>query len=336
MLTDENYKELEVKGYTVVSDVLTSEECDTAIGQYKEWLSQFKEGDWPLASYSLIQSYSVGHLHPTWYIRMKSKGVFAQLWKTEKLLSSIDAIAIGRPPEDGKERFHKEEQHWLHIDQSPLRVGLHAYQGAVYLEEAEEQDWTFQVMEKSHLFHQEVYELDTMTKFSFPTDEFYSIDNSQVELLKSKGCEIKRVAVPKGGMVIWDSRLVHANAYPIEGRKHADRWRYCVFVSMTPAIWASEKDLKLKKYAYDALKLTAHWSSQGVRLFSQRYHKSGPPPLPDIAKCKEAKLLSGIEMYDFEDGKPDGKEFLPKWKDVNYLAKFQQAAPEKSQNEDLD
>lgn len=44
--------------------------------------------------------------------------------------------------------------------------------------------------------------------------------------LANRGCVKKRVPVPKGGMVLWDSRLVHANARPLKGRINPGRYSY--------------------------------------------------------------------------------------------------------------
>ena len=40
----------------------------------------------------------------------------------------MEFIAIGRPPEDGEEKFWAEGDNWLHVGQSADRVRLHAYQ----------------------------------------------------------------------------------------------------------------------------------------------------------------------------------------------------------------
>lgn len=321
MLADENYTDLKVKGYTVVKDVLTKEECDQTISQYRKWLSQFKDGEWPFSVNSLIQRYNVGNMEPTWFVRLKSKKVFAQVWKTEKLLTSIDAIAIGRPPEDGEEQFDIPGTHWLHLDQTALREGLHAYQGAVYLETAEEDDWTLHVLEGSHLQFDDFFQNNSRARMRSETNGYYSLLDEDVKQMENKGCKVKRVPVSKGGMVLWDSRLVHANANPIKGRKNPGRWRFCIFVSMTPAIWATEEDLKKKEEAYQNACMTTHWSSQGVRFFKTSipsYAPSDveyPKELPEIAKTREARLLSGVLPYDFNDGTPNGDGYIPKWKE---------------------
>ena len=95
--TEDNRQDLQDKGFTVVKDVLTEKECRKYISQYKQWLStNFAEGEFPLCSHSLIQRYAIGHLDTTWQIRLKSRDVFAQLWGTNRLLSSVDAVAIGK------------------------------------------------------------------------------------------------------------------------------------------------------------------------------------------------------------------------------------------------
>ncbi|XP_060590584.1 uncharacterized protein LOC132745653 [Ruditapes philippinarum] len=319
MLNDENYTELSVKGYTVVANVLTKEECDQTVDQYKEWLSQFKDCVWPFPVHSLVKNYNAGNMHPTWFVRLKAKNIFAQVWKTDKLLSSIDAVAIGRPPETTNEQFSKPSNHWLHLDQSPSRDGLHAYQGMVYLETADEDDWTFHVLECSHMHFKEFYETIARPREETKLREYYVFTDEEVQFMENKGCKSKRVPVPKGGMVLWDSRLVHANANPIKGRVNSGRWRFGVLVCMAPAIWASEEDMQKRKEVYDKAGMTTHWPSQGVKVLETSippFAPSGivfPTQLPEIAKSSEAKLISGVLQYDFNDGRPNGEELKPGW-----------------------
>ncbi|GFR92106.1 phytanoyl-CoA dioxygenase PhyH [Elysia marginata] len=220
-----------------------------------------------------------------------------KVWETNKLLSSIDAIAIGRPPEEGEEKFWAETDGWLHVDQSADRVGLHAYQGAVFLEDCDEQDWTFEVMEGSHLYFKEFMEHTGQWQCRV-------LQNPDIDWLKSKGCKRLRVPCPKGGLILWDSRLFHANARPVRGRKHPGRWRFVVFVCMTPAAWASPSDLEIKQRAYQERKLTLHWPSQGVSIFSTFINRDQPRDpaelhdLPEVAKTEEAKRLAGVLPYD--------------------------------------
>ena len=317
MLTDENYADLKKKGYTVVPNVVSPEDCDRAIRQYHEWLSQFRDGSWPRTFSGIINWYNTGHMSPTWEMRLKTQKVFAQLWKTEKLLTSFDAIAIGRPPEDGKEEFEIPGKHWLHTDQIGSRLGLHAYQGALYLEEQCKDDWTFHVLEGSHKHMDKFYEHYPHAEETAEPLGYYNLSPDELDFYKDNGCSrIVRVPVPKGGMALWDSRLIHANARPLLKRKHPGRWRYTIFVSMTPAIWASEKDIKDHKEAYKNVMMTSHWSSAGIVPYvsNGRANIIYPLELPEIAKSDEAKMLSGVIAYDFDDGKPNGGDYRPQWK----------------------
>ena len=95
-------KELSEKGVAVVPNVLTPTECDLYIARYRSWLDKFSAAGLELDSRkSLIQAYRIGHFDTTWEVRLKTRPVFEKLWKTEKLLTSADAIAISKPPEDG-------------------------------------------------------------------------------------------------------------------------------------------------------------------------------------------------------------------------------------------
>lgn len=318
MLTDGHREDLKVKGFTVVNGVLTDPECDRYIAEYKKWLKQFKDGEWPRSKMSLINQYNTGNFETTWKIRMKAKRIFAQLWKTDKLLSSVDAIAIGRPPEDGEEEFESSGQHWLHTDQSARRKGLHAYQGGVYLETTDEDDWTFHLMEGSHKYLDEFYKFNKKQAFKSAINEYYHLRDEDYEWFTAKGCKTIRLPVPKGGMVLWDSRLIHANAKPLRNRQNPGRWRFTVFICMTPAIWATKEDYEKRRMAYECACMTSHWPTKGVRFYVSKSPPSFsdhpieyPTKLPQNSKTEDAKLLWGYKRYNFDDGQPNGPDYTP-------------------------
>ena len=96
-------KELETKGYSVIPNVLATDKCHQYIRVYKEWVEKFGD-DRPYWDKSLMQQYRLSHCEPTWNVRLQTKSVFASLWKTEKLLTSMDGKAIGEPPELGNKQ----------------------------------------------------------------------------------------------------------------------------------------------------------------------------------------------------------------------------------------
>ncbi|XP_046556715.1 uncharacterized protein LOC124265906 [Haliotis rubra] len=322
MITARHRDELRVKGYTVVENVLTNEESDKYRGMYCDWLATFN-GTWPHSSKSLIQRYKVGQMEPTWAVRLKAKKVFEEIWGTERLLSSMDAIAIGRPPEDGTEDFLSPGKPWLHTDQSQAREGLHAYQGAVYLETVDEDDWAFEVIESSHEYFDRYYvECDNAIKNrkENPKWRLKSLTDEDVDYFTEEhGLKRKPVPVPKGGVILWDSRLIHANSRPKKGRKNPGRWRFVVMVCMTPAKWTDEESLEKKRKVYDEMLMTGHWPSNGIHIFSETLPPDAakdPNPLiehPPSARTKEAKQLAGVLPYE-SSADDDGVMATPKFR----------------------
>lgn len=221
--------------------------------------------------------------------------------------------------------FRDVDYDWLHLDQGVCREGLHSYQAAVCLEEQTVDDSCFRVLSKSHLYHSEFFQTFPNAAKKTKRFEFYKMFKKQKEFFYNKGCKIESVPVPKGGIVLWDSRTAHDNAPPIATRANPHRWRFVVFVSMTPAIWANEKDMAFRKDAYQRMLLTTHWSSQGLKTFPEykgNKRKRNPvnvsiDVLPEVARTQEARLLAGDKRYDFEDGKPNGPA-APKWRFGGY------------------
>lgn len=211
----------------------------------------------------------------------------------------------------GSNAFADPNKEWLHLDQAVNREGLHAYQGAVYLEQTTDTDHCFRVMSGSHRYHKKFFQTFPNAAEKTRKLEHYKLNDVEKGWYHDRGCRRTKVPVPKGGMVLWDSRTVHDNIKPEYGRSNKDRWRMVVFVSMTPAIWASPDDLARKNEAYEKLWNTAHWSSQGVRLFKDCNPEKDDanftiPRQPDIARTQKARLLVGKDEYDFEDGLPNG------------------------------
>lgn len=169
-------------------------------------------------------------------------------------------------------------------------------------------------MEGSHIHLTEFYEEHPEAAAKSESGVFYPLQPGEDQFFFDKYCQRKRVPVPKGGMILWDSQLIHANARPLENREHPGRWRFVVFVSMTPAIWATAEDLELKRIAYEKVMMTTHWSSDGIRVYQSLCPADidCPTKVPEIATTMEAKQLSGVEPYDFNDGKPTGLEHRPK------------------------
>lgn len=105
-------RHLDVHGYTVIADVLDDEEIDEAknlIWQHLEGLKspfKIKRGQvnswnqWPgRHEAGIIEDFGSGNSQAQWFIRSipMIKDIFARIWNTRRLLTSMDGLGLFRP-----------------------------------------------------------------------------------------------------------------------------------------------------------------------------------------------------------------------------------------------
>ena len=103
-------QDLKQNGYCVLPSVLSNEDCEKYIAQYKSWLESFPDTNPMRSRLSLVKDYAIGHCEAAWAVRLAAKPVFSAIWDTDKLLTSMDAVAIARPPSTEKD-FDRGEPH---------------------------------------------------------------------------------------------------------------------------------------------------------------------------------------------------------------------------------
>ena len=308
-LTTTHRQQLDTQGWTVIAGIVSGNDCDRHQAYFTQWLSGFKK--WPSRwASSWIGRFKSGHLTSSWEVRLAAKPVFAQIWRTQRLLSSMDAIDIGRPAEDPNhiESFHDSTQINFRPDQTADREGLHSIQGMVMLEQCDSDDWTIEVLEGSNKLFDEFMHTTNQWKCT-------TLDQAGIQWFEQRGCSRKRLSCPKGGIILCDSRLFRTDARPLLGRANPGRWRYLIYVCMTPASWATEEDLVTKRKAYEQMKMTTHWPSQKVTIVNSQDVKDMHDPypdytLPDVAKTEISKKLAGVLPYGDNE---DDVDFYPTW-----------------------
>ena len=82
-----------------MNDVMPPGECDQAISKINEWLDLFPSHKSPDNIGSVIHKYNISHHESAWKARLAAKKVFSGIWETDKLLTSLDGMAISEPPE---------------------------------------------------------------------------------------------------------------------------------------------------------------------------------------------------------------------------------------------
>ena len=293
--------QLKNEGYCVIPNILTEDECNITIEKIWDWLESLSSGidrndsstwnsqNWPPSVRGIIQHLRVGHEEFVWTIRTNPKvmDVFKQIWGTDDLLVSFDAINVTKPIEITK---YTSKRQWYHTDQSNKKKGLHCVQSFVNLENTTIGDACFSCLPKSHLYHQEMLE---HFNINTSTDWIKLQSEHLIWLLEGKGCERKRIIVPKGGMVLWDSRTIHCNLSALKNRT-TPVFRYVIYVCMTPKKLCNDYNLEKKKKAFNEIRMTTHWPHH-IKLFPKNPQTYGKI-LPDYNQRQEPPELDEIGM----------------------------------------
>lgn len=205
-----------------------------------------------------FQTYAVAHEKFMWDARMEPGvlAAFSRLWGSEDLLASFDSLNITFPNRTDVPR----KPAWEHIDQSPLRRGLHCVQGIINLSPSGPEDGGLVVYPGSHALNDEFFDSQTDASTWDPLDR-YMYDKEQLSWFKARGIEPYKVCADVGDLILWDSRTVHYGAEPTE---KSNQIRTVIYAAYTPARFASEEQMRLKAEVFSRYGGTTHWPHDNI------------------------------------------------------------------------
>lgn len=275
--------ELETKGYCVVPNVLSEDECNEAYNMFHEWKDGIPNHDKihnncdPHGIYKYLEA---GHARHAWYIRTREnvQNVFKQIWSTDELIVSYDGCCYI------PKNFDKKDKCWTHSDQAPNSEGFQCVQGFVSLTNNKER--TFVVYEGSHKIHHTYFKQKGIQN----SKNWNLIDETTIEEMSDK----KRVLnVPAGSLVIWDSRSFHQNQY---GQPNSEE-RVVQYVCFLPKNHSKNtKNIKNKRIKYyQDRRTTSHWPCP------IRVNPLQPRTYGDDSKKIDYSLLTPPNLEDLED-----------------------------------
>ncbi|ETS75478.1 hypothetical protein PFICI_12422 [Pestalotiopsis fici W106-1] len=263
--------DLEKNGFAVVKNAIPREH---AVGYQEKayaWLKSFSTeldfndpSTWlkqnlPVQSkINTFHSYGVAHEKFVWDARMEPGvlDVFAKIWGTNQLLVSFDSLNVTFPNRKDVPR----KMAWEHVDQSPLRRGLHCVQGILNLSPAGPEDGGLVVYPGSHALFDEFFDTQTDKHDWNPLDR-YMFSAQQLQWLKDRGVYPHKVCADVGDLIIWDSRTIHYGAEPTE---KSTQIRTVIYSAYTPARLATPEQLGLKKRVFEAYGGTTHWPHDNI------------------------------------------------------------------------
>ena len=191
--------------------------------------------------------HQVGHQEFAWYLRTRYQiiNIFADIWNTDinNLIVSFDGACYIK---ENNSKYNTKC--WTHTDQAPKQNNLICYQGFISL--TDNTFNSFLVYEGSHKLHNQYFKYINKEN---DTKNWQLIDKLFLETIKHKK---KILYIPKGSLVLWDSRTFHQNIHA------ANEERIVQYISMLPknstknTITQQKKRLKY----FNELRTTSHWT----------------------------------------------------------------------------
>ncbi|CDK28039.1 unnamed protein product [Kuraishia capsulata CBS 1993] len=275
-------------GYVVVKSVISAEKAESYRKRMFEYLkshnsnfdindrSTWVEQNLPVhTDHNIYYNYGCSHEDFLWDLRTEPGviGPFSKLWDTEDLLVSFDGFNVSFP--NRPDRVGASPA-WPHVDQSPLKEGLQCAQGIVSLSRSGPEDGSLVVLKGSHnliakFFNEEV------KRETWSEADVYRFTPEEYNWFLKHGCEMVKLEVEPGDLILWDSRTIHWGAEP---NSESDVIRSVVYASYTPVNFATVDTLKLKSEFFSQWMGTSHWAHDNLRPRRQipRFADGTPDP----------------------------------------------------------
>ena len=197
----------------------------------------------------------MAHSEAMWKLRTmpEVRQLFEFLYDTTNLIVSFDGVTVKVPGSSGLVLEN-------HVDQTQDET--HCVQCVIALTESNRQTGTLQLLRGSHAFHAET--LRTWCPEDPCEWQFMRIGKDDA----LSRCEAVCPELSPGDAVLWDSRVVHSVARPLDSESE----RLVAYVCMVPRTWASSRTLKRRKAAFLRGASSTHWP----HLFVPRGERNGP------------------------------------------------------------
>ena len=276
--TIDNLKEtINKHGVAIIPKLLNDEECENmknGMWDYLEhitqkWSNPIKRNNSDtykniyylflknLAIKMIIKYWSIGHCKMAWDLRQNPKivNVFANFYnvKPEDLLVSFDSSCFHMPPELTGEEYWTKQPRWYHTDQSYTKNDFSILQSWITAFDVNDGDGTLAFLENSHKYDKDFAEFYDISN----KDDWYRLNNDELNFYYEKGCKEKLITCPKGSLVIWDSRLIHCGLEPNKNRK-IPNYRCISYLCYTPRIHATPEQIIEKQNVFNNLLTTSH------------------------------------------------------------------------------
>ena len=296
----------------MVKSVIAPEKAQYYQQKALDWLTSFgtpldldDPSTWTLenlpfqSKVNTFNKYGVAHEKFMWEARMEPKvlDAFSKIWGTEKLLVSFDALNVTLPNRADK----PVQEPWPHVDQSPLRRGLHCVQGIINLSRAGPEDGSLIVLPRSNTVIEHFFDTETDPS-SWKKKDFHKISEHNMNWFEARNMKPVKVVAEPGDLILWDSRTVHWGGEPTA---NSNTIRTVIYASYSPVDWATADALERKKKAFELFQATTHWAHDNiVPREKEAYLPDGSldprnrsKPLEEPERTERLLQLAGVKPY---------------------------------------
>jgi hypothetical protein len=176
-------------------------------------LNRSKPETWdllPVNEYGIMLLYGVGQSEAMWRVRelRRVRDVFAAAWEDEDLICDFGGVVAFRP-HNCTDRWRTPER-WYHVDMNVETYdGFESLQGFLALTDNTEASGGLVVLPGSHRHHADVSRrASTWWGVQNPDHQFLLLEPNDPILRNARP---RFVACAEGDLVLWDSRVAHAN-----------------------------------------------------------------------------------------------------------------------------
>ncbi|KAI3115044.1 transcriptional regulator family: Fungal Specific TF [Penicillium roqueforti] len=301
--------DLHNEGYAIIKNAIDPKKAQDYQRKALDWLTSFSTtldlddpSTWtndnlPVQSkVNTFNGYSVTHEKFMWDARMEPKVLeaFSKIWGTDELLVSFDALNITLPNREDK----PAQKPWPHVDQSPMRRGLHCIQGIINLSHAGPEDGSLMVFPRSNTVTEEFFDTETDPS-TWEQKDLRLFSAEEIQWFESHGMKPSKVLAEPGDLIVWDSRTVHWGGEPTV---NSNTIRTVIYASYAPFELATEESLKRKKEAFASYRATTHWPHENIVI------RDGVVHLPDDETSEHLTSIFRIahkaNMKSFESRPP--------------------------------
>jgi hypothetical protein len=281
---EDNLRDLDERGYTLVFDVLSEVEISNALRMFRDWEESLPDKEEWLAvnPHGIYKFHEAGHQEHAWYIRTlpNVQDSFKKIWNTDELVVSFDGCC--HMPKE----FSRKDRCWMHSDQGPRKIGRQCVQGMVALTSNKER--TIVVYEGTHKLHEQYCKDRGLSQEE--VGDWVVIDDEMRAMVYDRR---RTLNIPAGTLVLWDSRLFHENQFgPVYENPDDAEERIVQYVCFLPKnhLGNSLSTQKRRRQYFEERRNTSHW------------------PYPIIVVPRQPRTYDGLDSIDYSELKEPSLE----------------------------